>query len=116
MNRSQGGGGYGQNLASFGSTGDISGLQNSAAAAGISDDWYSSEMENWVWYNQENPPSGTNIDNWAHFTQVVWKSTTKVGCATVQCPAGSVLAYPSWYTVCDYSIEGMCSQGPLSAV
>lgn len=26
----------------------------------------------------------------SHFTQVVWKSTTQVGCAVVTCPAGSI--------------------------
>jgi uncharacterized protein YkwD len=102
----QGKGGYGQNLASWGATSDIDGLKNKAAAGGITNQWYDSEMSNWAFYGQENPPSDMNIDLYGHFTQVVWKDSTKVGCATVKCPAGSVLSFPSWYTVCNYNPQG----------
>ncbi|UKZ95012.1 uncharacterized protein TrAFT101_009861 [Trichoderma asperellum] len=97
---------YGQNLASFGSSGDISGQQILSGRRGVTDQWYNDEMENWTYYGQANPPSGTDLDSWGHFTQVVWKGSTKVGCATVQCPAGSVLSLPSWYTVCNYGPPG----------
>lgn len=102
----QGNGGYGQNLASWGATSDIDGLKNKAAAGGITNQWYDSEMSNWAFYGQENPPSDMNIDLYGHFTQVVWKDSTKVGCATVKCPAGTVLSFPSWYTVCNYNPQG----------
>lgn len=104
--RDQGNGGYGQNLASWGATSDIDGLKNKAAAGGITNQWYDSEMSNWAFYGQENPPSDMNIDLYGHFTQVVWKDSTKVGCATVKCPAGTVLSFPSWYTVCNYNPQG----------
>ena len=44
-----------------------------------------------------------------HYTQIVWRSTTGVGCAmqycTVNSPGGA--AFPNWYfTVCDYSPPG----------
>lgn len=106
MNRDQGSGGYGQNLASWGSTGDIESLKNKAAAGGITNQWYNNEMNNWSFYGQDNPPESMDILLYGHFTQVVWKDSTKVGCATVKCPAGSVLAYPSWYTVCNYNPQG----------
>ncbi|KAJ4266515.1 hypothetical protein NW762_004502 [Fusarium torreyae] len=102
----QGNGGYGQNLASWGATNDIDNLKNKAAAGGITNQWYNSEMGNWAFYGQENPPSDMNIDLYGHFTQVVWKDSTKVGCATVKCPAGTVLSFQSWYTVCNYNPQG----------
>ncbi|PON26441.1 hypothetical protein TGAM01_v204917 [Trichoderma gamsii] len=97
---------YGQNLASFGSSGDISGDQILSGRRGVTDQWYNDEMENWTFYGQSNPPSGLDLDAFGHFTQVVWKGSTKVGCATVQCPSGSVLSLPSWYTVCNYGPPG----------
>ncbi|RSL67786.1 hypothetical protein CEP54_003095 [Fusarium duplospermum] len=102
----QGNGGYGQNLASWGATGDIDDMQKKSAAGGITNQWYNSEMGNWAFYGEENPPDGMDIQLYGHFTQVVWKDSTKVGCATVKCPAGSVLQYPSWYTVCNYNPQG----------
>ncbi|KAL5086769.1 hypothetical protein Trisim1_008680 [Trichoderma cf. simile WF8] len=102
----QGGGGYGQNLASWGSTGDIDDLQLESARRGITDQWYNDETENWTFFGLDNPPSGSNLDAWGHFTQLVWKSSTKVGCYTAKCPAGTVLSMPSWYTVCNYGPPG----------
>lgn len=103
----QGGGGYGQNLASWGTSGDMDDLKIKAAAMGITNQWYNDEMGNWGTYGQDNPPSGQSLNSYGHFTQVVWKSSTKVGCATVKCPSGTVLnGFPSWYTVCNYSPPG----------
>ncbi|KAK7433212.1 hypothetical protein QQZ08_000147 [Neonectria magnoliae] len=102
----QGSGGYGQNLASWGSTGDISDLQNQCGAQSVTNQWYNSEMDNWSYYGQENPPSGMNIQLYGHFTQVVWADTTKVGCATVNCAAGTMYDFEAWYTVCNYNPQG----------
>ena len=89
-------------------------MQKKSAAGGITNQWYNSEMGNWAFYGQENPPDGMDIQLYGHFTQVVWKDSTKVGCATVKCPAGSVLQYPSWYTVCNYNPQGKSyTLGPL---
>lgn len=103
---SQGDGGYGQNLATWGSSGDISDMQIDAAAAGITMQWYNDEMENWSFYGEDNPPSDSSLDAWGHFTQVVWKSSTKVGCATQKCAAGTIFSFESWYTVCNYDPPG----------
>jgi hypothetical protein len=102
----QGDGGYGQNLASWGSTGDIDSLKTKAAAQGVTNQWYNDEMNNWSSYGQDNPPSSQALDSFGHFTQLVWKSSTKIGCATVKCGAGTVLSMPSWYTVCNYNPPG----------
>lgn len=106
LRRTQGGGGYGQNLASWGSTGDISDLQNKCGAQSITNQWYNSEMDNWSYYGQENPPSTLGLDLYGHFTQVVWKDTTKIGCATVLCTAGKMYDFDAWYTVCNYKNQG----------
>lgn len=102
----QGDGGYGQNLASWGTSGDMDDLKNKAAAQGVTNQWYNDEMNNWSSYGQDNPPSGQDLNSFGHFTQLVWKSSTKIGCATVKCPAGTVLSLPSWYTVCNYNPPG----------
>ncbi|KAF9654339.1 PR-1-like protein [Thelephora ganbajun] len=53
-------------------------------------------------YNPGNPvPS--------HFTQVVWKSTTEVGCAVITCPPGSIFdaSYGNaQFIACEYSPPG----------
>ncbi|KEY73102.1 hypothetical protein S7711_04854 [Stachybotrys chartarum IBT 7711] len=102
----QGGGGYGQNLASWGSSSDISSRQVQTGAAGVTNQWYNGEVMNWNFYGDANPPSDSSPQLWGHFTQVVWASTERVGCATVSCPAGTVLGLPSWYTVCNYEPAG----------
>lgn len=47
-----------------------------------------------------------------HYTQVVWRNTTLLGCGVKQCPAASSPfappfdAYPWWYVVCQYAPPG----------
>lgn len=72
------GGPYGENL----------GLGYSTT--GVVDAWYS-EIKEYNW----NSPSAS------HFTQVVWKSTTQLGCGYKQC--GS---YWGQYTICSYNPAG----------
>ncbi|KAK2593942.1 hypothetical protein QQS21_008349 [Conoideocrella luteorostrata] len=103
----QGGGGYGQNLASQGSSGNIDNLKVKSAAQGVTDMWYNGEAGNYnSFYGMSNPPSNVPLGDFGHFTQLVWKSSKKVGCATVKCPGGSVLSLPAWYTVCNYQPPG----------
>ncbi|GAB0135921.1 hypothetical protein EsDP_00004242 [Epichloe bromicola] len=101
----QGSGGYGQNLASQGSSGDIDNLKDKSVAQAIINQWYKGEVNDYnLSYGMSNP--NVNLGRIGHFTQVVWKSTKKVGCATVKCPAGSIFGMPSWYTVCNYQPAG----------
>lgn len=55
-----------------------------------------------------NSPSMALFESWGHFTQIVWKASTHVGCATVTCPklgnVDSSVAEP--FTVCNYSPAG----------
>ena len=44
-----------------------------------------------------------------HYTQVVWRTTTKVGCAMATCSVNSPwgAAFPTWdFFVCDYEPPG----------
>ncbi|KAG8735147.1 hypothetical protein FRC12_018201 [Ceratobasidium sp. 428] len=45
----------------------------------------------------------------SHFTQVVWKSSTQLGCAVKQCPPGSIFPAKfgvAYYHVCEYTPPG----------
>ncbi|EJD44100.1 PR-1-like protein, partial [Auricularia subglabra TFB-10046 SS5] len=80
---------YGENLAA--GTGDYKPIDGVAG-------WVAEAPE----YNPSNPiPS--------HFTQVVWKSSTEVGCAWTECPAGSIFdaSYgPAKFHSCMYGPPG----------
>jgi uncharacterized protein YkwD len=102
----QGSGGYGQNLAYWGASGDIGSKQIQSAAGAITNQWYNDEAMAWTFYGAANPPASSDLHAWGHFTQVVWKSSTKLGCATVQCAAGTLSKLASWYTVCNYNPPG----------
>lgn len=97
------GGGYGQNIAAWGASDVSSGEENKYGAVSVTDQWYNSEMENWSYYGQANPPDGMDIDLYGHFTQVVWKDTVSIGCATAYCPDGEMYSgMNAYFTVCNY--------------
>jgi hypothetical protein len=101
----QDGGGYGQNIAAGSPPDQISSV--------ITNLFYNNEEPNFAGLYGQATPSNINdeaaFDGWGHFTQVVWKGTTSVGCATVQCPTlqntGSDVA--PYFTVCNYKPAGM---------
>jgi uncharacterized protein YkwD len=59
--------------------------------------WYD-EVE---YYSYSNPGFSMNT---GHFTQMVWKSTLKIGCAKVRCNGRH--GTPGDYLVCEYSPAG----------
>ncbi|KAI8077226.1 CAP domain-containing protein [Gilbertella persicaria] len=63
----------------------------------VVDAWYN-EVKN---YNYKN---GGFSSSTGHFTQVVWKSTTEIGCAATYCSN-----LKATYYVCDYSPPGNCA-------
>lgn len=55
-------------------------------------------------------PDMTNFEMWGHYSQIVWKSTTSVGCATQYCPGGLAntgSGVSPYFTVCNYSPPGV---------
>ncbi|CZT13672.1 uncharacterized protein RAG0_17174 [Rhynchosporium agropyri] len=102
---SQGSGGYGQNLAAFGRSSDLSSINlANVAADAIANQWYYGEAANMPY--GEDSPAINNVPEFLHFSQVVWKSTSKVGCYTATCQAGTIFSYNSLFTVCNYKTAG----------
>lgn len=110
--RGIGGGGYGQNLAMWGSTNnpEAFGATGSVARA-ASNGWYNGELNDFPSSDYgKDSPNMANFSKWGHYSQLIWKETKKVGCATHFCPAGTMYDnMGSWYTVCNYYPAGMFS-------
>lgn len=97
-----GGGGYGQNIGA--------GSPPSGVPAMITNEMYNDEI-NWypLPYGVANPDM-TNFEHWGHYSQIVWKSTTSVGCATQYCPNGLANTgsdVSPYFTVCNYDPPGL---------
>ncbi|CAD0044789.1 unnamed protein product [Aureobasidium pullulans] len=95
------GGGYGQNIAA--------GLAADNITAVITELFYNGEVSYFNGLYGQAQPDMSNFHNWGHFSQIVWKGTSKVGCATQYCPKGlaNVGPYtPPYFTVCNYGPPG----------
>lgn len=103
------GGGYGQNIAA--------GVEANNVSAVITELFYNGEVNYYNnLYGQANPDM-TNFEKWGHFSQLVWKGTTKVGCATQYCSGGlaNVGQYVApYFTVCNYGSPGKFSLSIVS--
>jgi hypothetical protein len=96
VKRTIGGGGYGQNLAAYGSSDLSTATTKGAVADAITNQWYYGEADNMP-YGVDSPDlSGPEF---LHFSALLWKATTSVGCATVTCGAGTIFSMASLYTV-----------------
>lgn len=84
------GGGYGQNLAGGTSTTITDSIEM----------WYGDAAQYDSYYGQSDPPFVAG-----HFTQLVWASTTSIGCATKSCD-GSTGTFVGELTVCNYFVFG----------
>ncbi len=115
MSRGPGGGGYGQNIAMFGSSNAKSVGSNKCVAQAITDMWYNSEVNQYPSSAYGRPsPDMSNFENWGHYSQLVWSSSSQVGCATQYCPPGTMFgSLGAWFTVCNYYPAGTSlSLGP----
>lgn len=74
----------------------------------ISNLMYNSEFMYFKPYFGMASPDMSTFDQWGHFTQILWKGTSEVGCATVVCDSlGNVDARSALpFTVCNYSPPG----------
>lgn len=70
---------------------------------------YNGEVNNYPGpYGSDNPDL-SNFESWGHYSQIVWRSTASVGCATQYCPqglSGAGAGVPPYFTVCDYYPAG----------
>ncbi|OAA40044.1 putative effector 14 [Metarhizium rileyi] len=106
-----GGGGYGQNIAAASTTDTSNGQESTQGSKAVTDMWYLGEIKFYAnSFGRANPLQLPSDQQTGHFTQVVWKATTKLGCATVKCNPGTALRSDtknySWYTVCNYKSPG----------
>jgi hypothetical protein len=106
-----GGGGYGQNLAMWGSSENPEAFGATASVArAASNGWYNGELNDFPSSDYgKDSPNMANFEKWGHFSQLVWAETKKVGCATHFCEPGTMSGLGSWYTVCNYYPAGMLS-------
>jgi hypothetical protein len=107
--RSPGGGGYGQNIAAYGTSDNAQSLSAShIAAQAITTLWYNGELELFQPSFYDLPNVDLNFEQWGHFSQIVWAATTGVGCASQFCPSnpGFFGGLPWWFTVCNYAPPG----------
>nr|POF17733.1 putative pathogenesis-related protein [Quercus suber] len=94
------GGGYGQNIAA--------GVEPANISAIITDLFYNGEVGWFTGYGDANPDM-TEFEHWGHFSQIVWKASTHVGCATQHCPGGLAntgSGISPYFTVCNYKEVG----------
>lgn len=94
------GGGYGQNIAA--------GVPGNNVSAVITNLFYNGEEPLYTGYGQPDPDM-SQFEAWGHFSQIVWKATTTVGCATQYCPGGlgnTGGGVSPYFTVCNYKGPG----------
>ncbi|MCJ1377184.1 Mucin-2 [Xylographa soralifera] len=75
-------------------------------SAVISDMWYNSELAEFPGYGiADLDVTSSAFQDWGHFSQVVWKGTTAVGCGTSQCSAGTSIG-SGYFVACLYFAPG----------
>ncbi|GAA5878043.1 hypothetical protein JCM16303_002828 [Sporobolomyces ruberrimus] len=80
--------------------------ENLAASAGYKTDINTGACQGW---EAEAPQYDPTNPVYSHFTQMVWKATTQLGCAAVTCPPGSIFDAKygnSTFYVCEYNPPG----------
>lgn len=93
------GGGYGQNIGA--------GAPPEDGPAMITNLMYNGEIGLYPGYGSE--PSMENFERWGHFSQLVWKGTRQVGCATIHCPDGLANTgqhVSPYFLVCNFKPSG----------
>jgi uncharacterized protein YkwD len=105
----QGDADYGQNIAMWGLSSGAEKLGDVGAInMAITDMWYNGELGLFLpSYYGEDSPDMQNFEKWGHFSQLVWKKSTGVGCQAQFCPKGTMNdAMDTWFMVCNYYPAG----------
>lgn len=81
------------------------------ATAGITESWYKGELDKYLPYVGAADIPREVFHSVGHLTQMLWKSTTKVGCVTVDCGGNMRLSDDTptdmnKFTVCNYNEPG----------
>lgn len=106
--RAPGGGGYGQNIAAGISAGEL--------AKTLTNGFYNDEMMLYPGYGTDSPDMG-NFEKWGHFSQMLWQTTTKVGCYTYTCsPPGAPPLDCNPATGQSYLQNTGCGNGGMNAI
>lgn len=102
------GGGYGQNLAMWGTSNNAGALgEDGAIARAASNMWYGGEFASYASFFGKEPSMG-NFGDWGHLSQLLWADSTGLGCAVKLCKKGSPMSasMDAWYMVCNYYPAG----------
>ncbi|KAK8104548.1 uncharacterized protein PG998_011581 [Apiospora kogelbergensis] len=105
----QGDADYGQNIAMWGLSSGAEKLGDVGAInMAIHDMWYNGELNLFSpSFYGESSPDMTNFEKWGHFSQLVWKESTSVGCQAQFCPKGTMNdGMDTWFMVCNYFPAG----------
>ncbi|KAL8939277.1 MAG: hypothetical protein Q9216_003448 [Gyalolechia sp. 2 TL-2023] len=103
-----GGGGYGQNIAAGTKAENISAI--------LTNGFYNDEIELFPGYGSDNVDM-SNFEKWGHFTQMLWKTTQKVGCYTYTCsPPGAPPLDCNPSTGQSYLKNTGCGNGGMNAI
>ncbi|ORY67799.1 CAP domain-containing protein [Pseudomassariella vexata] len=106
---SEGNGGYGQNLAMWGTTDNPEALGDAGAIKmATSDMWYNGEFNKFLpeFYGQADP-NKSDFESWGHFSQLLWVDSTGLGCSVKLCAKGTMFNdMEAWFMVCNYYPAG----------
>ncbi|EPE09802.1 scp-like extracellular protein [Ophiostoma piceae UAMH 11346] len=80
---------YGQNIASWGTTGVETRTIAELVIDGVEQQWYHGEIAKYPGYGQAQPDMA-NFHDWGHFSQAVWAGTSEVGCGIQACPVDTL--------------------------
>ncbi|KAI1778863.1 PR-1-like protein [Hypoxylon cercidicola] len=109
----QGEKGYGQNLAAWGQSSGAHELgETGAVKMAITNFWYNGEFNSYPpsFYTPAGPDMNS-FDSWGHFSEMLWKGVTEIGCVSQFCEAGTMYKIDAWYTVCNYGPQGNVGGG-----
>ncbi|KAK6082307.1 scp-like extracellular protein [Seiridium cupressi] len=93
------GGGYGQSIGA--------GFAATAMGQFVTEALYNGEVNAYTYYGGE--PDVSTVGQWGHFSQIVWKGTSSVGCYTYDCSSAGLqnaIGIPPEFTVCNYAPAG----------